>query len=460
MKLNFEANEMKSPIKRITRWLAGDERRTLYAIVLVALLVRVGFVLMLNPNKFYFSDTRHYDGAATHLLAGEGFGEKYSRAPGYPVFMAGVYAIFGHSFVSMRLVEALLGAVLCLLIFVIARRIFGARVALVAAAIAAIFPHFILLVGILYSTNTFTFLMALTVLVLLKTDESGSLWLAALAGGLAGLTALTIPALFFILPFWLLWLLFKPGSSFLRRLATVSLFMVIFALTLVPWTVRNYHVYGRLTLVRPVANTVLPDLDNLEAQEQKIKSGYRSTTEYWKQHPHGTDKDKISNMILHYVKNPVGTIRYVVRELGHFWALYPDRLDTMNPEYRKKIKQEDARMEVADSPLWAWVKTGSILVMTPIFALALVGLFRENPLSRKRLLLLLTISGLSLGYSMLLAEVRYRIPIEPYVLMFTASGLVFLWHKWVRREHANIPPSVGKDRMKIKTPQSASAIES
>jgi len=62
-------------------WLAKDNKNRLLAILILAFLIRLGFVLALNPNGYYFSDTRHYDKAAKALLAGEGFGEKYYRAP-------------------------------------------------------------------------------------------------------------------------------------------------------------------------------------------------------------------------------------------------------------------------------------------------------------------------------------------------------------------------------------------
>lgn len=418
-----------SKLKEKIEVLLRDERRALLTLLVVALVLRVGFVLVLNPNGYYFSDTRHYDAAARNLLDGNGFGPKYDRAPLYPLVMAGVYFVFGRSFLAMRLFEALLGLLLCYLIYRIARYYFSGKTALLAAAIAAIYPHFLLLIGILYPTNLFAVLLALSLYFLVKNIKSPSPVNVALSGFIAGLAALTVPAIFFIIPFWLCWLLFYSVKAFGKNLVYALVFVIALVVVLAPWTIRNYHIYGRLTLVQPVPHTVLPNLENLEAQKQEVASGFKSTVKYRQEHPMGTSEDSIVKMLLHYVKHPVATVKYVLSEMGHFWALYPDRLDTQNPEYRKTIHQRDQRMVTNTDKLWAVARVLSILVMAPVFFFALVGFFTSRPLQQFPLLLFLTIFGLSLGYSLIYAEVRYRIPVEPYVLMFTAAGVikVFQW---------------------------------
>jgi len=414
---------MKTIFSKIIGFLQQDERRTLLIILGLSLVLRLGFIAVLNPNGYYFSDTRHYDRAAKSLLDGNGFGEKYDRAPLYPIAMAGVYAVFGRSFVAMRIFESLLGVLLCLLVYQIARRYFRPMEALLAAGLAAIYPHFLLLVGILYPTHLFTVLLALSLYFLVLDIEHQSIRNMILSGLFAALAALTVPAIFFIIPFWIFWYLFRRGPSFGKKIIFVSIFVLVLAAVLSPWTLRNYHLYGRFTLVQPVPHTVLPNLDDLSAQEKEVQSGFQSTVEYRKRHPKGTDEDAIGNMLLHYLKHPVATVKYVVEELGHFWALYPDRLDTQKQQYRQSIHQRDQRMVMSSNNLWKVAKILSILVMLPVFILAIIGYASSRPFSEFSLLLFLTMFGLSIGYSLIYAEVRYRIPIEPYVLMFMAAGV-------------------------------------
>lgn len=416
-------------MKKILQFIKNSQnepKRLLYYILIFGFILRLGFILILDPHGFYFSDTRHYDGAALSLLAGEGWGVHYDREPLYPLFMAGVYGIFGHSFVIMRLVEALLGTLLCYLIFIICQKSFSIPIALIAAFLGSFFPHFILIVGILYSTNLFTILLALAIIFILKADEKKSIFYSALAGVVGGLTALTSPSMFFIFPFWLVWIFLQFKRSFVWKTLLAVVFFAAFALTLMPWTIRNYVKYDRFVLVRPVPHTVFPDLNDIEGQKQKIDQGFKDTTEYLKKNPTGGEKDKVGNIFANYFKHPVKSFLYMTSELGHFWALFPDRLDTQSASYQESIQAKDGRMRTTRGRLWQIVKIASICFMSPIFICAIIGLLTMNPFYRQRLLLLFTILAVSMGYSLIVAEVRYRIPVEPYVLMFTSAGIFII----------------------------------
>jgi 4-amino-4-deoxy-L-arabinose transferase-like glycosyltransferase len=409
--------------QRLRDFFLRDRRRILLAILTVALILRVVFVCFLDPCKFYFSDTRHYDTAARSLLAGNGFGDKFYRTPLYPMIMAGVYALFGSSFLSMRLFEACVSILLCLAAYQLGKHIVSPATGLILAALIAVHPHFIILPGILYATNLYTLFLALTVLCLIKTDDTHPVLFGALAGLFAGMASLTVPAVFFVFPFWMLWILFRPATSFFKRLALMFIFLMTFMLVLSPWTIRNYKKYGQLVLVQPLPNKLLPDLVNKGNQDEKIKNGFKDVADYYRQYPQGTKADRLSNTFKHYLEHPLQACRYALREQLHFWALYPDRLNTANPAYRQKIYAKDPRMAVNSLQIWPQIKLGSIIVMLPVFIFALYGLFHINILRRETILMFLIILTTSFGYSLLYAEVRYRIPIEPYILFFTAVGM-------------------------------------
>ncbi len=410
-------------VNRIKAWLDKDEKNILLVVLVAGLMLRLAFVLVLKPDGFYFSDTRHYDNAARSILAGEGFGEKYYRSPLYPVLMAGVYAVFGKSFVAMRIFESCSGVLLCYLIFLMGRRLVNVRVGLIASGIAACFPHFIVLCGILYSTNTFTVLLACASLFLIRAVQRKSfpdvLWGAVFSA----LAALTIPAMIFILPFWLLWIVVFLSKKLGQNLVFVGLYILVFIVVLTPWTWRNYLKYDRLIIVRPLPIKVLPDLSDKESQDRKIQNGFKDVAEYMKDHPNGTKDDNIPNTLKHYLRDPFGAIKYAAGEMLHYWALYPDRLNTQSMQFRQKIHAKDSRMVVQNYDIWSYVRIVSIIVMLPIFILALYGLFLSLPPKRETVLFLLTIFSMALGYSLIYAEVRYRIPSEPYILLFTATGI-------------------------------------
>src|SRR3989304_6866803 len=94
-------------------------RRSIIAIFVFALLVRLVFILTLQDG-FYFLDSPVYSTAAVNLVTNGEFGETYTRPPIYPLFLAGIYAVFGEKILAVRMVESVLGACLAVLIGVFA----------------------------------------------------------------------------------------------------------------------------------------------------------------------------------------------------------------------------------------------------------------------------------------------------------------------------------------------------
>lgn len=240
-------------------------RKTIIGIYVLALIVRLLYVFTLD-EKWYFFDTVHYHTAARHLVDGEGFGQglieiqennrAYGLEPTYPVFLAGIYAIFGESFLAVRLVQSVLMAFVPLLIFLLAARLWSKQTALIAAGIAVVYPIFVFLSGFLYPTGLATLLLLLFAFFNIRYHETRAakfLWLATVA---YGLVVLTLPVALVFAAFWALWMWRfggMPGGLALLRLATIGALIV---LMLTPWTVRNYQAFGKLVPIRAYSGHV------------------------------------------------------------------------------------------------------------------------------------------------------------------------------------------------------------
>lgn len=223
----------------------------------VALIVRVGVIVDDNgysPQQDAWDYNRH----ALSIAGGDGFPDSYYvaddgpsalRAPAYPFFLAGVYVVSGDSVTLGRLVNAALGALAVLLLYLIARRIWGRRIALFAAAVAAIFPPLVLLSKELLSEPLFIALTLGVVLAVLEYRGTRETRWAVLAGVLAGLAALTRnpgPAL--AIPLLVgLWT-GRPRRSW-PAARVPMLALACMALTVFPWTVRNAVEFGRFVPV-------------------------------------------------------------------------------------------------------------------------------------------------------------------------------------------------------------------
>lgn len=215
-------------------------------IVGVALLLRVGLVLATTEYAPVY-DAADYDRIAATLaeagtwpattLAEPGGASAY-RPPAYPGLLAAVYELSGQRYTAARLVNALLGALAVLLLYLVTARLFGRRLGLWSAGVLAVTPPLIWLCGSLLSENLFIPLMLGTALCVAAYRDRPRIALAAGAGVLLGLATLTRSnALILALP---VLLVLRSGGW--RAPATA---LATLAIVLTPWTVRNASEFGR-----------------------------------------------------------------------------------------------------------------------------------------------------------------------------------------------------------------------
>jgi 4-amino-4-deoxy-L-arabinose transferase-like glycosyltransferase len=208
-------------------------------------------------------DAFDYDRHARSIASDDGYpesgyvvdgGPTALRPPGYPYFLGAVYAVSGDSVDAGRYANVVLGALAVLLLFLIARRIWGRRVGLVAAGMAAVFPPLVLLSRDLLSESLFIALELGAILCVLNFRRAGDAfgWAAA-AGVLTGLAALTRnPGIVLVIPIVVgAWML-RPAFT-LRALAAPAVVAVCTALTILPWTVRNQIEFGRFV---PITSSI------------------------------------------------------------------------------------------------------------------------------------------------------------------------------------------------------------
>jgi 4-amino-4-deoxy-L-arabinose transferase-like glycosyltransferase len=223
------------------------------ALFLGALVVRLIPVLLSLDLGIALDDMFQYDGLAESIRLGRGFTwyggiPTAARAPLYPVFLAAIYSVFGHSFAAARVVQAIVGALLPVGVYSLGHRLFDGRVAIIAALFVALYPMFLLYPLGLATENLFFLLVPATILCLCKAADTGHRGLFLLAGVLLGLTILTRSVisgfLVLVLP-WLWWY----ASDKRRALKDWVLILLPVAALTIPWSVRNTLLYDEFVFV-------------------------------------------------------------------------------------------------------------------------------------------------------------------------------------------------------------------
>ncbi len=387
-------------IKNIRENIAAilkDPIRLCMGIFLLAVAVRVAFALTLE-DKWYFYDTKHYDAAARHLVRGEGFkldyeffgSTDYNLEPLYPLFLAANYALFGRHFITVRLVQALLGGLLCVLVFYIGRRSFGFWQGVVAAGICIFYPHLIFISGILYPEQLFTLLLAAGVLSLLRFEEQkrdAQLFGAALFFGAACLTKGILLAFF---PFLALWMLLSGVGHTARNCRSIAIVLVVIVLLLLPWTYRNYRLTGTLAPVRAHTNVVLDE----------------------------TYADRDDALLTEFLSKKIGAGEFIRRYAGEFIRFWTPTLGRVKTDSEYKNSKTDLIAAAA---------------ALPVMLFALLGLCGASGRWRETLLFLCVLLSFALTYSLFITHVRYRIPVEPYLILLAGNGVIFARESLMRR---------------------------
>ena len=227
--------------------------KSLAIIFVVALTLRLIPVWLTLDVGIALDDMFQYDALAESIRLGQGYTwyggiPTAFRAPLYPLFLAIIYSLFGHQFLAVRIIQAIMGASLPLVLYVLAQRVFDDRVARIASWVVVFYPTFLLYPLALVTENLFFLLVPLAVLYLLKAIDTsrGSYYL--LAGLLLGLSILTRSVISGFALLILPWL-WHYVSNKREALKNWGLILLPVAVLTVPWSIRNSLLYGQFAFV-------------------------------------------------------------------------------------------------------------------------------------------------------------------------------------------------------------------
>ena len=236
-----------------TAWSRG-EKVAAGAIFAVALTLRLLHLREIGLHDPFFelpaTDARLYHQWAIEIASGNWLGEGvFVLAPLYAYFLGLVYAAFGSEVGVALIANALLGALSCVLVVAVGRRLFDRRAALIASAMIAADSTSIFFGGTLTTANLVVPLVLLLLLAAQRAHESpsASRWFSA--GLVLGLGALAWQALLLFAPYLLVWPVFSENSSATRRASWAALVLTGITIAVLPVSVRSYAVADQFTLV-------------------------------------------------------------------------------------------------------------------------------------------------------------------------------------------------------------------
>ncbi len=401
----------------------GGDRRWLLGLFALALALRVAWVLVVDRHGLAYNDTSFYHQTAARLADGDGYqwlGEPTSRwPPVYPGLLSLAYRVFGSDPLSGELLNAFLSALAVPLLYLCARRMYGRREAIVAGALLAVFPGQIFLTDVLLAETLYTTLLV-AVLALCLVLPRDRWWVAGAIGLTIGVAAETRAEglLLLILPLAIWW---RPRGREVALLAA-GVVLVVGAWTarnavemdaFVPistngsqtlWSGHNDGAYGGPSYVTPsaAAQRAAPS----SPREQELDDARRLRA------------DALDWAIAH----PLGEALLVPRKLA--WLVRGDSAVLFQWVQPGALGEPKAISDTAAIPLGniADLFFYGLLALTLIAALVA---WRSRPLTpgERALWILLSASLVLYGF-VLYGNYRYRMPLEPVMILLAVPLLV------------------------------------
>jgi 4-amino-4-deoxy-L-arabinose transferase-like glycosyltransferase len=405
--------------------LLGDERHrraVLLCLLAVAFVLRLAAALIVPIDYRLRDDAVEYVSDARHLLTLGVFGEEpgipYAIIPpGYPLFIAAIFALTNQSLMAVRLAQVVLGTLMVWLTYLIGREITPRYAGLLGAFISALYPAWIMWVVVFMIEALYTVLLLAFTWCFIRSLQTYTVKYTILTGVTFGLSLLTrevllIFPLAFPLAFW--W----SRISWRHAWRYLLLFIIVALLTLSPWLARNYHTFGQVFYTERTESI----------RYQLTGSGYLSA--YYKHladenipppppnkppdfyERYGSPSEWIS--VNYLLTNPTTYLYHLGHRLVEVW-LHPNGLESLPDNL--VVRSIYIALHIC------------MLVLAGVSVVA--GLKRRDVIIGIFTLLLVYVTGMSLFFTA--PNPRYTLPSLPLIFILSALGLGSVWQYLRRR---------------------------
>ena len=321
--------------------------------------------------------------------------------PGYSIFLAGVYTLFGRSELAAVVANGLLLAVGTWMAAVVMRRALGeGRAGLLGLTLLALWPFSAYWAAKMTSDTLHAALMLAFVLVLFC--DRPKAWNALLAGALLGAATLVRGYTLFMLPaLLLLWCVWRHPSIAPRRLIIAGL---VFAAILGSWTARNYHHFGKpivLSSIGPGIGLWIASYDYIEGRVPDDDRMWEDWASVGAKDPYRhDDHQRLMTAVLERIRqHPAAWAATSARRLVRLWLPGTD---------------------VASGPL-RWVLWGGLCALL-FLTIRGIGLAWRSP-NAALLGAVAIVTYYSLVFVPMNVEGRYLLPARPFSFLLAASAI-------------------------------------
>lgn len=408
--------------------------RQIWVAFAAAALIRLVYVGWYPQAANLCPDCEVYDRVAKHLASGMGlvggtaadtsFGPvstvgsapEVGIGPIYPVFLQGVYWVAGHRLGAVRIVQAVLGALVVVLIWQISAQAFGPSAGRLCGWLVVSSPPLIAYSGLVLTENLSVMLLVLSVWLLVTAIARRSVWRFAISGASLGILILLREEMVVLLPALAMIAAWKgrPRPGWPHLVA----YVMTAAVAVGAYSVRNYLVVGKPILVTAHGG-------------ETLWISARGWTEW---HFDDPDLKRLTHGLSYVERNEVlqrDALRMIAANPGQYLWLCVKRVPVLwissHTTYMRGLSDRYASYLGRANYYALGVKAALLAFHMTMLTLAVAGAWMEwrTPTRSPELwVITVPIVAITFVHFFLFSAPRYQIPVLPFVLAFAALPLV------------------------------------
>jgi hypothetical protein len=225
--------------------LTKQKSKQITILLIILLFIISTGISISSGNELRYPDEYDYHTLAKNVLFGKGFvNDKFEptafRPPGYPFIISIVYRIYPHP-LSVKLLNTIAYSFTALLISFLVIKI-NPDSQIFAPLLFLFYPVGLYAVSTLYPQTLGSFFLAVIIIILYNYNHT--IISICISGILFGILILLIPSFLLITPIIFLIINYTGKKKSVLSIKYSAVFSICVFLVLLPWTIRNYQVFG------------------------------------------------------------------------------------------------------------------------------------------------------------------------------------------------------------------------
>ncbi len=320
--------------------------RALFLVFFLSLLVRalLLFPVLKNHTPPKFDESAYFRRAVAFASAVEDLARfrapqekdrdavygKGIQPPFHPIWLSLGMLLLGKTVAVARFMVVLISALTTSLVFLLAGRLAGPRVGLLAASLHLVHPSFLAFSHYLWSETTFIFLLLLALLLALRIPElplsRSRTGLSILTGAALGCLALTRAAALltiFIVPAWV----FFRSKTTRAKIGGSAMILLATFVTMLPWELSLFRREGRFVPISTFTYRNLyfghnpwKDLEKQDDDDQLGGRAQRTLKEYASTRSISAERAARELALKEIAARPAASVRIGIKEFLFLWT--------------------------------------------------------------------------------------------------------------------------------------------